>query len=526
MTNLAPLILAEGNDVNFRLPDAAAILVYLAGMAWVGFHFAGKIKSTEEYFLGNRSFPGWAVGLSMLGTSISSVTFLALPAAAYVLDYRNIIPNITLPLVAVIAVIIFIPFFRQGRMTSAFEYLESRYCHWVRLYASMSFIFLQLVRLSTVLYLVAIPVAFLTGQNIIVVIIVTGVFIAFYTVLGGIEAVIWTDVIQAVVLLLGGVLCFTIIVLKMPEGLRQIIEIGLADNKFSVGSFEWNLNERTFFTMFILGLINFTTEYSSNQNVVQRYIAVKSMPEARKAVVICVAMSVPTWLMFFFLGTCLYGLYKVLPDPEVGSMNPEQVLPHFILTQVPAGVAGLIIAGCLAAAMSSLDSSINAISTLMTVDFLKRYGKKIRDDMYHLAMAKWFAVFAAVSMIIGAVVFHFLPRESIVDLGFILASIFGGCVLGIFMLGFFTTRVDNVSVIVGMASAITANVYLMLSYFNWLPEFMIFRVHEYWTVALVNLTLLVTAYPIALIRGKNDKDLTNLTVWTMEKKGCKNSTQD
>jgi SSS family solute:Na+ symporter len=489
----------------------------------MGIHFARKNKSTEEYFLGNRAFPGWAVGLSMLGTSISSVTFLALPAAAYVLDYRNIVPNITLPFVAVVAIIIFIPFFRQGQMTSAFEYLEKRYNHWVRLYASVSFIFLQLVRLSTVLYLAAIPVAFLTGRSISFVIVVGGAFIALYTVLGGIEAVIWTDVIQTFVLLLGGILCLAVIVGRIPHGLSQIIEIGAADHKFSIGSFEWDLTRRTFFTMFILGLINFTTEYSSNQNVVQRYIAARSTKEAKKAVAICAAMSVPTWLGFFFLGSCLYAFYKAVPDAAVGSMNPDQVLPHFILTQVPAGVAGLIIAGCLAAAMSSLDSSINAISTLMTVDFLKRYGRKDRDDAYHLMMARWFAVFAAAVMIVGAIIFQYLPRECMVDLGFILASVFGGCVLGIFMLGFFTTRVDNVSIIVGMLSAIAVNVYLMAGDFNWLPKFMVLRVHEYWTVALVNAVLLVIAYPVALLRGNCKKDLTNLTVWTMKKKGLKNS---
>ena len=513
MLNLPCLILSQSSVVHFRLLDIASILVFLAGMALVGVYFARKNNSTEEYFLGNRSFPGWAIGLSMLGTSISSVTFLALPAAAYALDYRNVVPNLTLPIVAVLAITIFVPFFRRGQITSAFEYLEQRYCHCVRLYASASFIFLQLLRISTVLYLVSIPVAFMTGQHIILVMIFAGVFIGFYTVLGGIEAVIWTDVVQTIILLAGGVLCLLFIIFKMPEGFSQIVEIGASSDKFSFGSFEFNLNERTFFTMLIMGLIGFTTEYSSSQTVVQRYVAAKSMKEARKATAVCAIMSVPTWLTFFFLGTCLFAFYQVFPDPNIETMNPDEILPYFILTKIPAGIAGIIIAGCLAAAMSSLDSSINAISTLLTVDFLKRYLAKGCDDSYYLKMARLFAIFAGAFMIIGAIILHFLPRECIVDLGFILASIFGGCILGIFMLGFFTQRVDNVSILIGISVAIALNIYLMLSYFEWLPKCMIIKFHEYWTAALVNAALVLVAYPIALFRGRNHKDLTGLTIW-------------
>ncbi|AQQ69844.1 Na(+)/glucose symporter [Limihaloglobus sulfuriphilus] len=496
------LAVAETESViNFRLPDIIVILIFLIGMALVGVYFSRKNNSTEEYFLGNRSFPGWAIGISMLGTSISSVTFLALPAAAYVLDYRNIIPNLTLPIVAVFAIIFFIPYFRERKITSAFEFLEHRFSHWVRLYASLSFVFLQLLRLSTVLYLVSIPIAFITGQHIILVIIIGGIFISFYTVLGGIEAVIWTDVVQTIILLGGGIVCFGVIVTKMPEGLSQIIDIGLAHDKFSIGSFELNLNERTFFTMLLIGLIGFTTEYSSNQNVIQRYIAAKSMREARKATAICAILSVPTWLSFFFLGTCLFAIYKVFPDQAVANMDPDQVLPYFILTQIPAGVAGLIIAACLAAAMSSLDSSINAISTLVTVDFLKRYISTERDDTYYLKMAKTFAMIAGTMMILGAIAFHFIPRESIVDLGFILSSVFGGCILGIFLLGFFVKRIDNFSIITGMAAAIALNLYLMMSFFGWLPAKLTFVFHEYWTAALVNITLVVVACGTSLFRS-------------------------
>lgn len=499
-----------------RIPDLIAILLFLASMAGVGVFFAKRNKSTEEYFLGNRSFPGWAVGLSLLGTSISSVTFLALPAAAYILDYRQGVSNLVMPVIAVIAVFIFIPFFRSGHSTTAFEYLEKRYGVWIRFYAAASFVILQLLRLATVLYLVSIPVASMTGVNVVLVMIVGGIFIGFYTVLGGIEAVIWTDVVQTIILLLGGIICLVFIVYDLPGGLGEILRVGSEYNKFSLGPVSWALNERTFFVMLLLGMINFTTEYSSNQNVVQRYLAAKSMREARKATLICAFMSIPTWAAFFFLGTCLFVFFKAFPTPEIANLSADEVLPYFILTRIPAGVAGIIIAACLAAAMSSLDSSINAISTITTVDFLKRYNPG-KADSFYLKWAKIFAVLAGVIMIVGAIVLYRIPKESMNDLAIIISSLFGGGILSIFMLGFFSKRVGNRAIIIGLIFGLCLNLFLMFNYFGWLPQSLTVKVHAYWTSVFVNLLLFAVAYISSFI-WPNKKALDGVTLWTMRSK--------
>lgn len=496
-----------------RIPDLIAVLIFLAGMAGVGIFFAKRNKSTEEYFLGNRSFPGWAVGLSMLGTSISSVTFLALPAAAYVLDYRQGVQNLVLPVVSIAAVFIFIPFFRHGRNTTAFEYLENRYGGIVRFYAAVSFVMMQLLRLAVVLFLVSLPVAGMTGFNVIWVMVVGGVFIGFYTVLGGIEAVIWTDVVQTMVLLLGGILCLWFIIYDLPGGLSEVIRIGAENNKFSLGPISWALDKRTFFVMLLIGVINFTTAYSSDQNVVQRYLAAKSMREARKATLFCAVMSIPTWAAFFFLGTCLFVFYNVFPNPEVAKLSAEEVLPHFILTRVPAGLAGIIIAACLAAAMSSLDSSINAISTILTVDFLKKY-RPGREDHYYLKWAKVFAVAAGVVMIAGAVILFKIPKESMTDLSIIIGSLFGGGILAVFMLGFFTKRVGNRAILTGLVFGLILNLYLMLNHFNCLPEAVSVEVHAYWTSVFVNFMVFIIAYGSSFI-WPNNKRLEGMTVWTV-----------
>ncbi|MCP4178870.1 MAG: sodium/solute symporter [bacterium] len=497
--------------------DLITILIFFALMAWIGIYAAKKNKSTEAYFVGNRSFPGWAIGLSMLGTSISSITFLALPAAAYSLDYRNIVPNMMLPIIAVVAIILFIPIFRRGKIISVFEYLENRFGHISRFYASISFLFLQVLRICTVLFLVAIPMSLITGQSIILVILITGFIVGLYTIFGGIEAVIWTDVVQTIILLGGGILCLILVLINIPGGLDSVITIGISHNKFSIGKISFSLTSKTFLMMMILGLINFCTEYISNQTVIQRYVAAKSTREARKATIICAASSIPTWLLFFFVGTCLFAYYIKIPPPA--TLNADQIMPYFILTKIPSGIAGLILAGCLAAAMSTLSSSISAMSSVATVDIFERYIFKQKQDKFYLTIGRLCSLVAVILMILGAIVIKYIPRENMVDLGFMLSGMFGGCILGIYLLGIFTTRVGNASLLVGMFSAIIMNIYLMLDAFNIFPSFLSLHLNSYYIVILVNITILLVALLLSIFLPCKKKDLSGLTVWTMKKKG-------
>jgi SSS family solute:Na+ symporter len=505
--------------LTIRVLDLVVLTIFLLGIVGLGLYYAKRNDTTEEYFLGSRAFPGWAIGLSMVGTSVSSVTFLALPAAAFVLDWRQLTPNLMLPLVVVVAVIFIIPIFRHGEITSAFEYLEKRFGPIVRLYGSLSFLVLQVLRLGTVLYLVSIPVAALTGMNIITVILIGGVFITVYTVFGGIGAVIWTDVIQTIVLVCGGIFAIGYMLHAIPGGMGEVFAVGMAEGKFSLGPTDFTISERTLWVMILAGLLHFGTEYTGNQNVVQRYLASSSTREARKASIICVAASVPMWTAFFFLGTCLFVYYTHHPSPLVAGLQADEVLPYFILTSLPVGMAGLIVAGCIAAAMSSLDSSINAISTIATVDLLKRYWKRNAPDLHYLRMARLFALAAGALMIGGAIGFHFVPRESIADLLLIISAFFTGSLLTLFLLGFFTCRVGYKAALAGMITGIVVNVYLVLNSIGFLPEALRIGVHSYTVNILVNLVAATIAYPLGVFlwsRGlESKKNLAGLTIWTL-----------
>jgi len=207
----------------------------------------------------------------------------------------------------------------------------------------------------------------------------------------------------------------------------------------------------------------------------------------------------------------------VLPDEKVQSLTPEQVYPYFILTHLPPGVAGLVIAGVLSAAMSSVDSTLNAISTVTIVDIVKPYLARDRSDRFYLALARGIAAAASLLMIGLGVVFSTVPTRTINELDWAVGSIFAGCIMGVFMLGFFTTRVDNVAALVGMAVAVLLNVYLVLGVVGWIPASLAIPVHKFWIGPLVNVVFMVVAYGTGCFRQHNLDQLAGLTIWTLER---------
>lgn len=502
-----------------NIANIAVVVLFLFAMAGMGVYFLKRNNSSEEYFLGGRKIPGWALGLSMVGTSISSITFLALPAAAFVLDYRQLTPNLFMPVAALIACWIFIPFFRRGLKTTAYEYLESRYGTGIRIYAALYSLLGQLLRLAIILYLVVLPLSEMLDISESTAILAFGVITCFYTVFGGIEAVVWTDVVQTVILFGGGLLCVAAVAFQLPGGLPQILEIGMEYDKFSLGPLDFSFSERTFWVMSLIGFIGFISEFSSNQNVVQRYIAAPTLREARKATLICIVMSLPTWIFFFFIGSCLFAYYKVFPSAEVAAMKPDDVLPHFILTEIWPGVGGVIIAACLAAAMSSLSSSINAVSTIWTIDFLRLMRRK-GNDRFELVNAKLASGAAGIIMIAGAWGISLIPRESVYDLSAILGALLCSAGLTPFMLGFFTTRIGNRAILSGMYAALVFSVYNILNYFKLLPEPLQWNIHIYMAGPVCNGVMLAVALAYSLFRPEPvTEQLRGLTVWTLASPG-------
>ena len=509
--------------------DIAALAAYLLLITGIGFYFSRKNTNTEEYFVGGRSFSGWVIGLSLVGTSISSITFLAYPGDAFKTSWIRFVPNLMLPIAILFAAYFFLPFFRRGKITSAYEYLEDRFGPSIRVYGAVAFIIAQIVRVSMILFLLSLVIQELTGLSATTCILIGGIVVAVYTIVGGIDAVIWTDVMQTIVLVLGGILCLWVIVDALPGGLRQIFEVSDQFNKLSFSVLEnGNLNamgweirfdEKTITMMLFMGLIAWLTEYSSNQNTVQRYCASKSTREARKAMFIAVISSLPIWAFYMFLGTALFVFFQQYPAtaPQEmldGTRAAEQILPYFISNHLPAGVAGLVIASALAAAMSSLDSSINAISTVSVVDIYRRHIKPDEDDRHYLKAAWLIAAVSALLMIGGAIYLANAETKTLQDTATVLTSILGGGLLGLYLIGFFTQQGDARAAWVGLVSTMIFTGWTILSKKGLLPDSISVPFDLYYTGFVGNVIMFIMTYFVARFALKSQKDLSGVTVWT------------
>ncbi len=513
--------------------DILAIIGYLGGTALIGVYFSRKNKSTEEYFVGGRSFPGWVIGLSLVGTGISSVTFLAYPADAFKTSWIRFLPNLLMPLAVLIAAYFFLKFFRRGKITSAYEYLEGRFGVSVRLYGSASYIIRGLIRISIMLYLVSILFNQVTSLSLPLCIIIAGVFVTFYTVLGGIDAVIWTDVIQTIVLVGGALLCLAVVVYYLPGGFEQIFNDALAQGKLSFSelvngelipiSWELSLSKKTGSMMLLFGLTIWLTMYSSEQATIQRYCASKSIKEARKGMLWVVLASLPIWAFFMFLGTSLFVFFQHSPTPESaamlsGEMKAEHILPYFIINYLPAGISGLVIAAALAAAMSSLDSIINAISTVLTVDFFRPHILKGREDVYYLKLARILALLAGVVMIGGALLLSVTETKTLEHTALVLASIIISGRLGLYLFGFFTTIGDAKAVWTGLTFSFLFTLWSVLSGNNLLPAYLTVPFDLYYTSIIGNIIMFTVGFLTAALLPAKKQDLTNLTIWTQDSK--------
>ena len=524
--------------MSVRPLDIIVLTLYFGGITFAGIWFARRNKNTEDYFLGGRNFPGWVIGLSMVGTSISSLTYMAYPGDAYRTTWFRLLPCFTMPIAIIIASIWFLPFFRRGKMTSAYEYLEARFGPRTRVYASIIAIIGQVFRIGSILFLLSLLIQELTGLDARICILIGGVFVSFYTIAGGIEAVVWTDVMQTIVLIVGGIVALLYVVYRLPGGLWQIFEVAFEHGKMRFadasvnpdGSLDFmdtdwgvSLMRRTASMMLFLGLTGWLSEYSTNQNVIQRYCASRSPREARKAMWMCCFMSVPIWTYFMFLGTAFYVFFTVHPDPTAFAIlvgtegkSAEHILPFFVLRYLPAGAAGLVAAAVLAAAMSSLDSSINAISTLCVVDIYRRHLVKDRDEAHYLRVARYIALAASVLMIVVAVWYNSLEIKTFQDMGFILAALLGGGIFGLFMLGFLTTWGDGRAVGVGVVATLLYTLWMVAKRFNYLPEGIFPDTDEYYTGLIANLVLFFVGFFLGGLLPKKKRDMTNLTVWTQD----------
>ncbi len=509
--------------------DFAVILIYFAVTLAVGYMVGRRAQSTGQYFLANKSFSGWAIGISLIGSIISSVTFLGIPADSFKTAWLRFLPNLALPIVALIAARYFVPFFRRGTITSAYEYLSLRFGGSISTYAAIAFLLIQVLRTSVIAYLLSLLLEGITGWSFTTCLMVTVGVTAIYTVKGGIKAVVWTDVVQTIVLLLGVVVCIVYIVDALPAGLATIFSDANAHHKLSVAhdyntataSLErvgtgFSLSEKTVLMLLIAGFVQYLGG-QFEQSTVQRWCVATTAAEARRSVYVMGFGCVPVWALFQFLGTALFVYFLHFPDPVAGEIaagtrKAESIVPYFITEFLPTGLRGLVIAGALAAAMSTLSACINSASMVIVNDLYKKIGPA-RSDGHYLAVAKGAALAVSLLMIGGALLIYTAETVTLTDLILTLVALISSGVPGIFLAGMLTRRVSLAGAWTGLAASLLFVLWVKANDLGLTPDALRFGLFPYYVAIVGNVLSFGVAYLASLVRPAPTQALSNLTVW-------------
>ena len=444
--------------------DLTIIAAYLAAVVGLGLWLGRKRTTSDEFMAAGRSLPGWAVGLSMFGSYISSISFLANPGKAYDSNWNFFAFSLATPIAAAIAVHFFVPFYRRSGAISAYEHLEHRFGPWARTYAVVCFLLVQMARTGTVVYLLALAVYPLTGWNAVTTIVVTGAVMTAYTFLGGIVAVVWTGVLQSAVLIAGTLICLVAVIAMAPGGFAEIVRVGAAEGKFSLGSFGGSLKESTFWVVFVYGLVINVGNFATDQSYIQRYITARDDREAKKSVWLTAWLYLPGAAIFFFIGSALFVFYRERPELLQPLAKPDEVLPMFISQQLPVGLAGLVIAAIFAA---SLDSNLNSMATLTYCDLYRRYWRPLTSEREAIVVLRVATV--AWGVICTAVALAMIRAQTILDVWWQLAGIFSGGILGLFLLGFISRRVGSRLAALAVAAGVLVILWATVSQTSYWP---------------------------------------------------------
>lgn len=440
--------------------DYAIILIVLGITLWLGFRFANRQKTTENYFLSKGNFPAWALGLSLLSTLISSVTFLGYPSQGYTSNWILLVQGLMVPIVLLGTIWFIVPLFRKVIGLSTYEYFEKRFGGFARYYSSSSFIIRQFAGMGTVLFLIAVAISEMTTINPFIILAVVGAVLVVVNLKGGMQAVIWLDVFQGFMLFASGIICLGVLLFSIKGGVPEAIKVASENNRTGFGPYDFKFTQLTLIVMIINGAFYAIQKYGTDQTVVQRYLTAKTDKAAIKASFLGISLTVPIWTIFMFIGTALFVFYKQNPLPE--NTNAAAVFPHFIMTQLPTGVIGFIVAALISAAICSLSADLNSLAAVGIQDYYKKLRPN-KTDANYLRTSKLFVVISGfISIAIGAL-YLVTGNEGVLGVIFTIYAIFSGGIVGIFLLGLFSARANRQGVNIGIITCILFTAWAFLT---------------------------------------------------------------
>ena len=466
--------------------DWIVVVVYLVSMLGMGLYFYLREKrmSTSDFFVGGRTIPFWAVGISLYAANTSSISYIAIPAKAFEANWTYLTNNLIGVLGLIFVAVYIVPVLRRLDLMSVFSYLETRFHPAIRMLSSALYIAVQLgSRMSVILFLPSLAIATMTGIPVTWSILIMGVFTMIYTALGGMKAVVWTDFVQLIVKMGGIAFAIGFVVLALDGGAARLFEVASAESKMKLFDFSFDLTKATVWGFIFLVLFDVVLTFPKDQVLMQRVLSTRNSKDAGRSIWMFAAVTIPGGFMFYFTGTALYAYYKDHPERMNPFLTIDATFPLFIAAELPMGIKGLIIAGILAAAMATLSSIMNSVATLASVDF---YEKVVKDPDPRVSVRFAEAMTVAAGLV-GMGVAWLLSRydiHSIFDVSIELFGVLGGGFAGVYTLGMFTRRANWQGVSIGVALSIAITV------LAWSVKL----VHPYFYLAISILLCIVLGY--------------------------------
>ena len=486
--------------------DWFIIVVYLAGMLGIGWYcyVREKRNNTADFFVGGRSIPFWAAGISLYAANTSSISYIAIPAKAFETNWQYMTNNLIAVIALTFVAVAIVPLLRRLNLMSVFHYLEIRFHPAIRMLASLICILVQIgSRMSVILLLPSLAIATITGIAVEWSILLMGGFTIVYTAMGGMKAVVWTDFVQLFVKMGGALFAIGFIIWKLDGGVTEFVQVSMAESKMKLFDFSWDLTQPTVWGFIFLVVFDVVLTFPKDQVLMQRALSTKSAPEATRSILTFAAISIPGGFIFYTIGTALFAFYKSHPERMNPLLNIDATFPLFIAAELPTGITGLIIAGILAAAMATLSGIMNSVATLASVDFYEKLVKK-PDPKKSVVFAEAATVVTGLVGIAAALWLSRFNSHSLFDVSIELAGLLGGGFAGAYTLGMFTRRANWQGVALGILGS------TCLTTFAWSLSL----VHPYFYLPISIMLCIAIGYLASYLFPAPAQSLAGLTIYT------------
>ena len=455
-----------------RYFDLAVILAYLVGITWFGAHFRSGQKTLRDYFLGGRTAPWWAIALSIVSAETSTLTIVGTPALAYRgnLGFLQIVLGYLFA--RIVISMLFLPHYFKGEMFTAYELMQRRFGGRIRKLTASIFLVTRAMAEGVRVFAISLVISIVLGTGEIASIVLIVLLTLFYTFEGGMTAVIWTDVVQMTLYVAGAVLSFIVILGKIPGGWEHVAAVAGAAHKFTVFDFhfapamEFFSRPYTFWAGVLGGCFLTTQSHGTDQLMVQRLLSARNERQSRAALFASWTVILFQFTLFLLIGVLLYVYYGDLypfPPQRLPDFHPElagdRLYPAFIWHNLPPGIAGLLIAAILAAAMANMSAALNSLASTTVVDFFRTRARQVSESqslkVARLATVMWGGVLLAIAIAAR-------HSKSVLEAGLSIGSIPAGALLGVFLLGVLTRRPQERAAMAGVAAGLAAILYVVL----------------------------------------------------------------